>query len=152
MRAVVLACGNGLRGDDGIAWHIAQQLQGVGGETTEIVCSQQWLPEHAENLSRAELAVFLDASAEVAAGEFRVKAVGLGTEAGGATTHAMSPERLMALARSVYGRAPARAFLVVIGGSSFELGSEFSEAVREAIPAAVKEVKALLSGESMAAR
>jgi len=149
MTSIVLACGNALRGDDGVGLYLAHQLYGaIGDADTEIVCSHQWLPEQAEDLSRAQLAVFIDASVAVKPGEIRVRPVqGANEKSAGATTHAMTPERLMGLAREVFGSAPERAYLVTVGGSSFEHGAEFSEPVRNAIPAALRQIQDLLCDE-----
>jgi len=148
MTSIVLACGNALRGDDGVGLYLAHQLYGaICDADTEIVCSHQWLPEQAEDLSRAQLAVFIDASVAVKAGEIRVQPVRVSEKPTGATTHALTPERLMGLAREVFGRAPERAYLVTVGGSSFDHGAEFSEPVRSAIPAALRQIQDLLCNE-----
>lgn len=66
---IILACGNPLRGDDGIALHIACRLQdGYCDPKTEIRCAQQWTPELAERISKADLAIFVDESATAHAG------------------------------------------------------------------------------------
>lgn len=148
MKSILLACGNALRGDDGIALYLAHQLHGVNCDAeTEIVCSHQWLPEQAEDLSRANVAVFADASVMIPAGEIRMRPVRAGTEGVAATSHSVSPERLMRLAQDVFGGAPERAFLVTIGGRSFEHGSEFTEPVQAAIPAALERIQQLLTDE-----
>ena len=153
MTSIVLACGNALRGDDGIALSLAHQLYGVIDDAeTGIVCSHQWLPEQAEDLSRAKLAVFIDASITVPEGEIRVQSVGMSQEIAGATSHSVSPERLMTLAGDLFGAAPERAFLVTIGGSSFAHGSELSELVRMAIPKALQQIRELLSDECVRVR
>jgi len=151
MTSIILACGNGLRGDDGIAPHLAHQLYGmICDAETEIVCSHQWLPEQAEDLSRAQVAVFIDASVAVPAGEIQVQAVSeQAGECAGVTTHVVTPGRLMSLAKEIFGAAPERAYLVTIGGDSFEHGSEFSAPVRKAIPAALRQIQDLLSEESV---
>jgi len=149
MTSIVLACGNALRGDDGVGLYLAHRLYGaICDAETEIVCSQQWLPEQAEDLSRAQLAVFIDASVAMKAGEIRVRQVrGVDEKPTATTTHALTPERLMGLAREVFGRAPERAYLVTVGGSSFEHGAEFSEPVKNAIPAALRQIQELLCDE-----
>ena len=151
MKSIVLACGNALRGDDGIGLFLAHQLYGaIGDAELEIVCSHQWLPEQAEDLSRAEVAVFVDASVAALAGEVRVQTLrGDRGRVDGVTTHAVTPERLMSLAREIFGACPDRAYLVTIGGSMFDHGTEFSAPVRTAIPAALKQIRELLSEETV---
>ena len=148
--SIILACGNPLRADDGVALHIAHCLRaGLCDPETEIQCAQQWTPELAETISRAELAIFVDASAAVPPGEIQLKPVSSAKDGLGVTTHSLSPAQLLALARELYQRAPERAFLLTIGGESFEHGKQFSPPVRRAIPTALTQVKALLSGVTL---
>ncbi len=67
-RVLILACGNTLRGDDGVAWRIGSSLQAEFQDkqidsAIEVILTQQLLPEHAEPLSRTDTAIFLDCSA-----------------------------------------------------------------------------------------
>ena len=150
MRSLILACGNPLRGDDGVALRIVCSLQGGYADfDTEICCAQQWTPELAESLSKAELAIFVDASAAIPPGELRLEQVSARDEHAGATTHSLNPEQLLTLALQLYQTVPERAFLLTIGGSSFEHGHQLSAVVRQAIPAARNQIKALLSGVSL---
>ena len=153
MTSIVLACGNALRGDDGVAPYLAHQLYGaICDANTEIVCSHQWLPEQAEDLSLATLAIFIDASVAIPPGAIQVRPVHAEREAAVATSHSLTPPQLMTLARDLFGRAPERAFLVTIGGESFEDGCEFSEPVRMAIPNATKQISGLLLAECVEIR
>ena len=52
-------------------------------------------------------------------------------------THTTSPEALLALAVQLYSRKPERAFLLTIGGASFDHADVPSEPVRAAIRAAL---------------
>src|ERR1700723_1628969 len=67
--AVVLACGNTVRGDDGVAWTIGSEIEQsiVRGSSqyadVEVILTHQLLPEHAEPLSKTNLAIFVDCSA-----------------------------------------------------------------------------------------
>lgn len=148
--SIILACGNPLRGDDGIALHIARRLrEGLCDPETEIHCAQQWTPELAESISRAQLAIFVDASATVPPGEIHLTQVFSAKDRPGVTTHSFSPARLLVLARELYQRGPERAFLLTIGGESFEHSHQFSQCVRRAIPAALTQINALLSGVTL---
>jgi hydrogenase maturation protease len=145
-RAVILACGNPLRSDDGVALHIAHLVQStLRGADVEFCCAQQWTPEMAESISRSGLAIFVDASASLAAGELQCREVCAPEEELGVTTHNCSPEELLALAQQLYRGAPRHAFLVTIGGKSFEHGEHLSEIVRRAMPAACQRIEELLA-------
>lgn len=149
-RALVLACGNDLRGDDGAALQVAKCLRNGLCEPDTCICAeQQWTPEMAEPISKAEVVIFLDASASLSPGEIACRQ--LQPEAGGATTftHETSPEGLLSLAEELYGVHPERAFLITVGGAAFDLGKGLSKPVRQAIPHAIERVKALLSGVTL---
>ena len=104
---IILACGNQLRGDDGIALHIACCLQeGYCDSETEIHCAQQWTPELTERISKADLAIFVDASGTIPAGVIRLQPVSSLEDWPGVTTHSLSPARLVALARELYEKVP----------------------------------------------
>lgn len=149
-RALVLACGNSLRGDDGAALHIARELQQGGCEPeTLIYFDQQWTPELAEAISEAELAIFVDASRALAPGEIACQRLNPIYKSTASSSHQTTPASLLGLAEELYKAHPVQAFLVTIGGSSFELSEELSEPVRKAIPEAVESIKALLSGVTL---
>jgi len=151
-KAIVLACGNPLRGDDAVAVHLARELEAtLGDPNVEILCSQHWTPEIAERISHADLALFVDASAAISVGAILVQSIEPASGAPGATTHSMKPEQLISLAQHVHGRVPERAFLITIGVQSFTHDRQLSAPVQEAIPAALARIKAILAGESVEA-
>jgi len=147
--ALVLAYGNPLRGDDGAAWRIAEALEEHPlNAGTEVICAQQLMPEHAAALSRAEAAVFLDCSAIHDPGAVTVTPLSTAHDLPRIFTHHLDPASLLRLALDLYGRAPARAFAVTVGGQSYGFGDGLSGTVTAAIPAAVDAVcRVLRSGE-----
>jgi hydrogenase maturation protease len=145
-RALVLACGNSLRGDDGVAPYIAKCLrEQCSGLETEIRADQQWAPELAEPISTAEIVIFIDASANLLPGKIACRALKPAPHSPAAFTHQTSPPALLSLANELYGRAPAQAYLVTIGASSFDLVEALSAPVRQAVPEAIKQIHSLLS-------
>ena len=149
-RALVLACGNPLRGDDAVALNVAESLmRGICDGETEIHIEHQWLPEMAEMISESNVVIFVDASREIPAGAVCTRLLAPADSSKEALTHSVSPERLLALARDLYHSLPQEAYLVSVGGKSFELSSRLSEPVRRAIPLALNHLKAILSGVSV---
>ena len=147
-KKLVLACGNTLRGDDGVGWAIAERLEGDSSlDDVEVVVAHQLTPEMAEPISLAETVVFVDCSAVAPAGEVSVFPVAAASKDNASLTHNVDPANLLALSREIFASAPHRAFAVTVGGKSFELKEELSEAVRLAIPEAVLEIKRLLNEE-----
>jgi len=148
--ALVLACGNPLRGDDGVAVVLARYFRAEFCEPeTEIRSAQQWTPDLAEHISQSDIVLFLDASATLAPGKVQFKRLEPAREFFSSTSHTMSPEALLALAAQLYSRRPERAFLLTIGGESFDHADHLSEPVRSAIPVAMDMIKATLSGVSL---
>ena len=149
-QSIILACGNPLRGDDGVALRVVCGLQeGYSDPETEICFAQQWTPDLAESISKSRLAIFVDASAAIPPGEIRLVPVCGRHEPPGLTTHSLSPERLLELSLELFQRVPDRAFLLTIGGASFEHGEQLSDPVQRAVPAACNQLKALLSSVTL---
>jgi hydrogenase maturation protease len=145
-KALVLACGNAQRGDDGVALQVVSSLQNeLPSAAAEFHCQQQWTPELAEPISQAEIVIFVDAAVGAPPGSIVCRR--LQPEAGGvpASTHHTSPEFLLLLAEEVYGKRPARAYYVTIAGDSFELEDTLSSPVRGAVQLSGERIKALLS-------
>jgi hydrogenase maturation protease len=137
-RKLLLACGNPLRGDDGVGWKIAEALElDPAYASVKVIITQQFTPELAEDLRDADTVVFVDASATTAAGEVTLVELSAAQAMPRMLTHHMPPDSLLKLTRELYGRLPQRAFAVVVGGESFELGETLTEAVQAAIPQAV---------------
>jgi hydrogenase maturation protease len=130
---LALALGNPLRGDDGAGAAIARGLEGlVPG--LEVVEAQELLPEHAEQVARADGVLFLDAALDGPPGDVRAEPVTPRRERG-SLLHALLPAEVLDLARALYGHAPPAA-LVTITGGDFSFGERLSPAVEAALPTA----------------
>jgi hydrogenase maturation protease len=139
---LVIAWGNPLREDDGVAWHVLEGLRTLrprpGLPPLHLRHAQQLTPEMAECISRSQGVVFVDARREGAPGEIRCEPV-----APAASTsplgHALSPQALLLLAEALYGRSP-QAVVVSIAGQRFGMGDSLSPAVRRSLKWAVRAV------------
>ena len=141
-RALLLACGNTLRGDDGVGWWIGGELkQNPPVPGLEVVLSQQLLPELADQVSCADVVVFVDCSAITAAGSISVIPIEAAAELPRLLTHHMDPASLLRLASDLFGRVPHSAVVVTIGGESFDLTEGLSDTVQTAIPKAVAAIE-----------
>jgi hydrogenase maturation protease len=144
-RALILACGNTLRGDDGVGAYVAKCLAGeLRDPEIEIQCDHQWTPELAEPISEAELVIFLDASASLPPGEIACQPLQPAPSSPAQFTHQTSPAALLSLAAELYGHIPARACLLTVGGRSFDLREELSPPVLQAVPAVLQRIRELL--------
>src|SRR5579863_8502871 len=142
-RVLIVAYGNPLRSDDGVAWRAADALQGrLPDSEVEILQVHQLAPELAENLSRVEAVIFVDAApaSNGKPGEIRGEELSSISEARFA--HQLSAGAVVLLARQVYGAGP-RAFSVTLTGECFDHGEALSPAVVAALPALVERIEAL---------
>ena len=101
-----------------------------------VVARQQWTPELAEEVSRADSVIFIDCSVELAAGAIALAPVTPAAAEQGLATHHLGAAELLALARDCYDSLPRTALQLTIGAGSLELGEEFSMAVTGILPEA----------------
>ncbi len=150
-RLLVLAYGNPLCGDDAVAWHIAQALEDtLLDSAVEIDTFHQLTPELAEQVSQADAVIFLDAVVGDPPGIIELEDVETATSDPTTWTHILTPATLLALSRTLYGKAPARSMLLTVGGGSFQFTDELSAPVRRAVPKAVKKIVELVQSQKHA--
>jgi hydrogenase maturation protease len=149
-RALLLACGNTLRGDDGVGWRIGcaaeQQLRHAD---LTVVITRQLLPEHAEAVSAADVVVFVDCSAVTAAGTVSTIAIQPAKSLPHTLTHHLDPGSLLRLAHELYARTPTHAVAITVGGESFEVTDRLSRTVKAAVPRALEAVRYALCGTAV---
>lgn len=135
--ALLLACGNSLRQDDGVGLQIAEAAEQLfPASRLRIVAAPQFTPEMAADLAATDLVLFVDASAADEPGAIRVRPVAPCEQP--SETHRLDPPALMALAQQLCGHAPARAFALTVGAQSFGYGVDLSARMRQAVPRAVR--------------
>jgi len=145
--ALLLACGNALREDDGVGLRIAEAVEQLfPASRLRIVAAQQFTPEMAADLAATDLAIFVDACVADDPGAIRIHAVAARDDS--AQTHRLEPPALLAMAESLCGHAPAHAFALTVGAGRLGYGSEMAGPVRQAIPRACRLVGNLLNAFS----
>lgn len=151
-RCLILACGNTLRGDDGIGpWLASWAEERFRDESgVRVISHQQWTLELVEEIAAAESVLFVDSSVAVAAGSVSLSDVRPAAVTAGLDTHQQGAAELLGLARDLYSSLPRAAYQLTVGAGSMELGEEFSAAVKAALPGACdrleETVRALLTG------
>jgi hydrogenase maturation protease len=144
IRVLVISCGNPVRADDGVAWRIAESLEETSDDPTiRVRVVQQLTPELAEEISHAETVVFVDAVESDKPGAILLDVLPEMPAVSARLTHSVHPAALLGLARSLCGRAPDRAFLLTVGGSSFEFSEALSAPVALAVPEAVRRIQSM---------
>jgi hydrogenase maturation protease len=147
-RCLILACGNTLRGDDGIGPWLAEWAEErfSGHSDVRVNSRQQWTPELAEEIAGAESVLFVDCSVESAAGSVRTIHVEPATPDEGLATHHIGAPQLLELAKELYDSLPRTSLLLTIGAGSIELGEEFSAEVTAAQPEACQKIEEVVLG------
>jgi hydrogenase maturation protease len=143
-KTLIVAYGNPLRSDDGLAWKAAEELSGLKfpGEV-EIVTLHQPTPELALAVSEASLVLFLDAAQAGIPGEMALQKLQPKTESSG-FTHDFSPSTILSLAQALYGQSP-EAYLLSMCGECFDHGETLSASVNQSLPAFIRRVRDLVS-------
>ncbi len=142
-RCLLLACGNTLRGDDGIGPWLADWAEERFADEPglQVISRQQWTPELAADLASAEAVLFVDCSTASVAGSVDLVDVEPAQQTRGVGTHQVSAAELLGMAQELYGSLPRRALLLTVGAGSTELSEEFSWAVLDAIPLACAQLE-----------
>lgn len=147
--ALLLACGNSLREDDGVGLLIAEAMEHFfPASRLHIVAAQQLTPEMAAELAATDLAIFVDACLGDDPGAIRVHAVVACADS--VETHLLEPPALLAMAGSLCGHTPAHAFALTVGAGHLGYGTQVGGPVRQAIPRACRLVGNLLHAFSRA--
>lgn len=141
MKTLLIGIGNPGRGDDGIGPALVERLAEAEPESiregavvpaasgaADAVWKYQLNIEDAALVRDYERVVFADASAEDDPGAASLQPLGPESVIT-FTTHELPPGSVLALCQELYGRAP-EAWLLAVGGSSWELGQDLSETAR----------------------
>ncbi len=138
MHTVVLAIGNKLRGDDGVADHVVDLLGARSGVDVRRV--HQLTPELAEEIAHATVVVFVDADPGVAGA--RLERL-VPAPQRSPFTHTVTPGELVILAERLYGFQGV-AYVCHVPAENFTAGDSLSEVAEAGARAAAGCVLALL--------
>jgi len=141
--ALLLACGNSMREDDGVGLRIAEAVQHLFPDSRlRIVAAQQFTPEMAGDLAATDLVIFVDASVGDEPGGIRIRSLAACAES--PDSHRLDPPALLAMAGKLCGHTPAHAFALTVGAGHLGYGAELTGPVRQAIPRACRLIGNLL--------
>jgi hydrogenase maturation protease len=144
-KILVIGYGNPLRGDDSFGHRAVEALKSeVRGSEVEFVDCQQLTPELAEQVSKADLVLFVDADMDGVAGTIHSHRI---EPSGGkqidSLVHHLDPCALLALSKALYKKAP-ESMLMTVTGECFGYGSQLSTEVKKALPGVVHHMKELI--------
>ena len=134
MAALLIGFGNQGRGDDGLGPVFAERIEKLAPDGLEIDIDYQLTVDHAPMVAEADFVVFADAQigAEGAYSFTEVKGEG----AGDMTSHELSPEAVLTLARTLYGKEPPAYVLGISGWDYGEVKEGLSQEAEAHLDAA----------------
>ncbi|MGB8011160.1 MAG: hydrogenase maturation protease [Terriglobales bacterium] len=149
-QVLIIGYGNPLRSDDGLGWYAAQELAScLQDPELEVMVRHQLTPELAEDASRFQLVIFIDAAADLRPGELRCQKIARGGKREGSEassfSHFLTPASLLAWTAELYGKFPD-AYCISVGGESFAEGESISPTVKAAFQPLLAQVRSLLAG------
>jgi hydrogenase maturation protease len=133
---VIICFGNPLRGDDALGSVVASALSTRGHvENLHVVLAHQLTPELALPLSRADLAIFVDAATDLPPGQVERRRVAPARRPSSPHSlgHHQTMAGVLAFAERLFGAAP-EAWAVTVGGEAWDYGQTLSPPVRAAVP------------------
>lgn len=138
-RVLIVAFGNPLRCDDGLAWRAAEELsRQISDPDVRILTTHQLTPELSQTVSQASSVIFLDAARSGVPGEIVLTSL-LPERPCSVFTHDFSPGGILNLSHNLYGRCP-QATLASVCGECFEHGESVSRTVEAALPGLVARI------------
>ena len=142
MELLVIGYGNSLRRDDGVGPRVAEAIEELQLPGVRTLVCQLLTPEFADQVARARKVIFVDAAVDRTDGvHFRNLEPGPTSQL---MAHAADPRTLLALARDVFGHAPA-AWWLTIPAINMGFGTDYSPAAETGFHTAVEEVKKLVA-------
>jgi hydrogenase maturation protease len=146
---LVVGYGNPLRGDDGLGWHAARLLATDPRlADARVLARHQLVPELAVDVSRASLAVLVDAAADGAPGSISVRRVQPRQPTSTAWSHHLAPETLGWLAQALYGAIPPLV-LVSVAAGSFAVDDRLTCGLEVVLPQVVEAVADVVAGQHL---
>jgi hydrogenase maturation protease len=145
---LIVAYGNPMRSDDGVAWHAADALASKFPESyIEILRLHQLTPELADTARNFRCVIFVDAAScddpLNQPGAIWVAEIRGGTAEPARFSHVLSPQKVLDLAVQLYGASP-RAFVITVAGDNFNHGNSLSPAVAAALPELLAQISVLV--------
>jgi len=142
-QCLILACGNRLRGDDGVGPWVAGWAADrfCGDPRVRVVACHQWTPELAHDIARTVSVIFVDCAIDTAPGSVCMGEVQPSAGPLQVSAHHMDSAQLLALTLELYNVLPRAALQLTVGAGSMDLGEQFSSAVQSALPAACDELE-----------
>ena len=148
---VVICFGNPLRGDDGVGRAVAAELMARRSSADErlyVVFAHQLTPELALPLSRAGVAIFVDAAADLPPGKVDRRHVRAGgRHAPHGLCHHQSIGSVLAFAEHLFGHVPD-SWAITVGGAHWGYRTELSAPVRASVSKVLRDIDVIVASHA----
>jgi hydrogenase maturation protease len=144
-RTLIIGYGSPIRGDDAIGPLAADALAATPLPTgVRVIARHVLTAELVEDIAAARRVIFLDAAADGAPGEVRVRELHPDATAVSTMAHFLDPRELLAWCETLYGHEP-EAWLVTATGDCFDYAHySLSPNAAAALPPLLAQVRGLL--------
>lgn len=136
---LIFGWGNPARGDDALGPLFVDRIEALALPQVECLTDFQLQVEHALDLERRKLVLFVDAS-HAAEAPFDLNRLAPRSEASFGT-HAVTPEAIMQVFVELNDQEPPPCYMLGIHGTEFGLGAPLSSTARENLDAACEWAK-----------
>ena len=143
IHTLVIACGNPLRGDDGVGPAAAEIVNSWQTPGVKVLSVHQFVPELIDEMKQVKRVLFIDADANTETSAFRTRVVEP-KKSRRSFGHYETPANLLAMVRDLEGRTP-EAWLVSISAHSFDHGEALTEDTQHHLHAALVWIRAFLA-------
>jgi hydrogenase maturation protease len=143
MRVLVIGYGNPLRQDDGLGWHIAEQLavRYAHQHDVQVEVCHQLTPELAEPISRADRLLFIDVDIHLTPGALALTPLHPSPAVTQASTHRVDPVWLVSLAERLFGHRPSEVAQLRLGPDGFDHSDALSATGQRLLPEALAQAE-----------
>ena len=153
-KTLIIGYGNPDRQDDGVAWHVINQLaakleltgfpdseetQVHSGKHADLMFQLQLTPETAEVIASYEAVCFVDAHTGAVKNDLNFVEISPNYQAS-PFTHHMTPQTCLSIAQNLFKHSPSSAVLVSIRGYSFGFRRDLSEKTLDLAADAIEQI------------
>lgn len=147
---LVIGYGNTLRSDDGAGQIVANKVEAWNLHFARAIAVQQLTPELAEDISQAQLVIFIDAypvDKNAQQNFLKIMRIFPDEKPENFSAHISDPRSLLALSQTLYHHSPP-AWWLLIPAVNFDFGEELSPITSQGVAEALEQIWHLLKSEN----
>ena len=138
MQTLVIGYGNTLRGDDGVGYCIAEQIEAWQIPTMKAIACHQLTPDLAAEIAEYDRVFFVDATLPGTHQSVTIQPL-LPSETPASQTHHSTPASLLTLTKTLYQAYP-EAYQILIPTVTMDFGETLSERTEQAMQQALQQL------------